>query len=286
METPRAKTTGTTANPEDDREDLKERVRRKYAAIAEGAGASCCGPSGCGPDAGTTYMGESYAATAGYDAEADLGLGCGLPTEAAALQPGETVLDLGSGAGVDAFVARRLVGAEGRVLGVDMTPAMVDKARRNAGRLGYDNVAFLLGEIEALPVADESVDCIVSNCVLNLVPDKARAFQEMHRVLRAGGRFAVSDIVSSGPLPAAIGTAAALHAGCISGAIPKDDYLALLEAAGFAGVAVARERPITLPDELLRAHLADDERATFRASGAGLLSVTVTGVRLGDAENR
>ena len=251
---------------------LKEHVRTKYGRLAE-ENLSCCTP-----DADTgACMSEGYGDIDGYEPDSDLSLGCGLPTEYANLQPGETVLDLGSGAGVDAFVARRAVGSEGRVLGVDMTKAMVEKARRNARKLGYSNVAFRLGEIESLPYEDASVDIVISNCVLNLVPDKQQAFREIYRVLRPGGRFCISDIVSSGRLPAAIREAAALHAGCISGAIPRKDYLEIVASAGFSGLAVANERVIDLPDETLRPHLSQDEVAAFRASKKGLVSVTVTG---------
>ncbi len=255
--------------------DLKTHIRDKYARLAE-TDASCCGT-----DAGSACMSESYAGIDGYEAAADLSLGCGLPTEIAALQPGETVLDLGSGAGVDAFVARRAVGAKGHVLGVDFTPAMVEKARRNAGKLGYENVEFRLGEIEALPVEDGGVDVALSNCVLNLVPDKPRAFREIFRVLRSGGRFIISDIVSNGPLPEAVRRVAELHAGCVAGALPKDDYLRVIEEAGFQAVVVAKERPISLSDDVLRPHLSAEQVAAFRQSGAGLLSVTVTGTKPG-----
>ncbi len=260
-----------------EQETLKTQVREKYHRLAEGAeGAesSCCGAG-----AGGACMSESYAGIDGYAAEADLSLGCGLPTEHARLQSGETVLDLGSGAGVDAFVARGAVGPEGRVVGVDFAEAMVEKARRNAGELGCDNVASRPGEIEALPVEDDSIDVAVSNCVLNLVPDKRRAFREIFRVLRPGGRFCISDIVSTGPLPEGVREAAELYAGCVAGALPKDEYLRVTEAAGFTDGTVAKERALTLPDEVLRPHLSGEHVAAFRASGAGLLSGTVVGTK-------
>ena len=271
----------TTIDDRSAQEDLKSHIRRKYEAIAKGKEASCCGPSSCEPATSSgkeiAYMGESYEGAEGYEAQADLGLGCGLPTEIAALQPGETVLDLGSGAGVDAFVARRAVGAEGYVLGVDFTPAMVQKARRNAEELGYDNARFYHGEIEDLPLEEASVDVVISNCVLNLVPDKEKAFAEVFRVLRPGGRFVISDIVSTGKLPDAVREVAELHAGCVAGALPKSDYLQIIQRAGFAGVAVAKERSIELPDAVLRPHLSEEDLRAFRPSAAGLLSVTVTG---------
>ena len=260
-------------------DDLKEQIRGKYEALARGKDAGC----GCGCDSDTAsgsnvaYMGESYEGVGGHETDADLGLGCGLPTEIAALRPGETVLDLGSGAGVDVFVARRAVGETGRVLGVDFAPSMVEKARRNAEQLGLSNVQFYHGEIEDLPLDDAVADVVISNCVLNLVPDKARAFEEVFRALVPGGRFVISDIVSTGELPDAIRRAAELHAGCVAGALSKTDYLGLIEAAGFADVRVAKKRAITLPDDVLRPHLSDEELDAFRASRMGLLSVTVTG---------
>jgi isopropylmalate/homocitrate/citramalate synthase len=195
------------------------------------------------------------------------------------IRPEPTVLDLGSGAGIDAFVARRLVGEEGRVIGVDMTPSMIERARANAAKLGYGNVEFRFGEIEALPVEDGSVDVVISNCVLNLVPDKAAAFAETFRVLVQGGHFCVSDIVASGALPDGIRKAAALYVGCVAGAIPEADYLATIRSAGFTEVRIAERKPIALPDAALRDHLSAAELQAFRASGVELASVTVLGTR-------
>ena len=264
---------------------VRASVREKYAEVALGgdfgASTSCCGPGGCGTPAdlagGIQFIGDDYAAVGGYLAEADLGLGCGVPTEHAGLQPGQTVLDLGSGAGIDAFVARREVGEAGRVIGVDMTPEMVAKARANARTMGYANVEFRLGEIEALPVETGSVDVVVSNCVLNLVPEKARAFAETFRVLRPGGHVCVSDVVTRGAIPEAVRRSAELYAGCVAGAVDEADYLAGLRAAGFAGVEVLTAREIAVPDEALAGVLGTDGIAAFRASGVGLWSVTVTG---------
>ena len=266
---------------------LKARIRRKYEDVASDGSesSSCCGDSAgeasaeAASENGIAYMGESYDGIDGHAAEADLGLGCGLPTEVADLKPGEAVLDLGSGAGVDAFVARRAVGPEGRVEGVDFAPTMVEKARRNADDLGYENTRFHHGEIEALPVEDASFDVVVSNCVLNLVPSKEKAFAETYRALRPGGRFIVSDIVSVGVLPEAIREAAELHAGCVAGALPKEEYLSVIRDTGFAEVTVAEERAIELPDRVLRPHLSGDDLRAFRTSEASLLSVTVTGTR-------
>lgn len=258
--------------------ELKEIVRQKYGAIAAGNESSCCG-SGCGcGDAGIDFS-EGYAGVEGYDSAADLGLGCGLPVEWSEIEKGQTVLDLGSGAGNDVFVARSVVGPEGRVIGVDMVPEMIERARRNAERLKADNVEFRLGDIEALPLEDESVDVAVSNCVLNLVPDKAGAFAEIHRVLRPGGHFCISDIVLDGQLPPGLAEAAALYSGCVTGAVPRDDYLATIRAAGFESVTVRAQRRLELPENLLREHLDEKQYAEFAASGTGIFSVTVVGRR-------
>jgi arsenite methyltransferase len=259
--------------------DIKQVVKQKYGEIARAPGGGCCGTGGgCSPLAGGSFA-EGYGNLDGYVPEADLGLGCGLPTEGAFIHAGETVLDLGSGAGNDVFVARALVGAQGRVIGVDMVPEMVEKARANAARLGAANVEFHLGEIEQLPLADGVVDVVISNCVLNLVPDKARAFAEMHRVLRPGGRFSVSDIVLTGELPAAVREAAMLWVGCVAGAQQEDEYLATIAGAGFADITVLGRRRLDLPDELLLQSLPESAVREFRAAGAGVWSLSVTGRR-------
>jgi SAM-dependent methyltransferase len=255
--------------------EIKAAVRERYGAIA-GAPSSTCG---CCGEAGANLVGDMYEGVAGHVAEADLGLSCGLPTHHAGIREGDTVLDLGAGAGNDAFVARALVGERGRVSGVDMTAGMVDRARANAAQLGYANVEFRLGELEALPLADASVDVAISNCVLNLVPDKATAFAETLRVLKPGGHFCVSDIVATGNLPPGIRNAAALYVGCVAGAITEADYAAVIRGAGFGDVRIVEHKPIALPDEVLRTHLSDAELAAFRASGVGLLSVTVLGTK-------
>ena len=242
---------------------IKETVREQYGAIAT-KGGSCCGTDCCG---GLSMIDGEYDAVKGYVADADLGLGCGLPTEHAGLEAGQTVLDLGSGAGLDAFVARQIVGEAGRVIGVDMTPEMVARARENTEKLGFSNVDFVEGEIEALPLDDASVDVILSNCVLNLVPDKPAAFAEMARVLRPGGHFCISDVVVEGTLPAAIRRSAELYVGCVAGAIERTAYLDALRAAGFADVRVVSEKSIGLPE------------AVGRLIGASVQSVTVVGVK-------
>jgi SAM-dependent methyltransferase len=262
-------------------DEVREAVKARYAAIARGKekggddsqASACCGDADA--EAPVNMIGEAYDTVDGYVAEADLQLGCGVPTDHAGLETGQTVVDLGSGAGLDAFVARRIVGESGRVIGVDFAPEMVDKARTNARSLGLENVEFLEGDIEDLPLGDETADVVLSNCVLNLVPDKVQAFAEMQRVLRPGGHFCVSDVVSGGPLPADIRRSAALYAGCVAGAIEESEYLALLHAVGFDAVEVASRRRIEVPDEALPDTLTGADRAALEESG--LWSVTVRG---------
>lgn len=261
--------------------EIKEVVKRKYGEIAVAAGHGCCGPAGascCDPGVGLDIS-EKYEGLAGYNPEADLSLGCGLPTDGAGIAPGQTVLDLGSGAGNDVFVARNLVGEAGRVIGLDMVPEMVAKARANADQLGHANVEFILGEIEAMPLPDGAVDVVISNCVLNLVPDKRRAFGEIFRVLRPGGHFSISDVVLVGKLPRVAAEAAALYVGCVAGALQKDEYLEIIQAAGFTNLEIRQEKPITLPESLLVEALGPEGAAELAASGVGIFSVTVSGVR-------
>jgi len=261
-------------------EEIRALVRDKYGAIARSEVSGCGCSSGCSGEAdGIDMIGDAYQTVEGYVAEADLGLGCGVPTEHAGIEPGKTVLDLGAGAGVDAFVARRLVGEEGRVYGVDMTPDMVAKARANAEKLGYRNVEFRLGEIEHLPFERDSIDVVISNCVLNLVPDKARAFAEIFRVLRPGGHFCVSDIVASAQLPDGIRKAAALYIGCVAGAEPETQYLAIVKNTGFRDIAVVKSRRIDLPDDTLTGRLAAEEITAARDADLHVKSVTVVGVK-------
>ncbi len=256
--------------------DTRDLVREKYADIARGE-SSCCGKR----TAASTYaeVGEDYAAIDGYVPQADLGLGCGVPTELAGMKPGHTILDLGAGAGNDVFIARRVVGDSGRVIGVDFTPEMIAKAETNLAKLGYRNVEFRQGEIEDLPVCDSVIDVVISNCVLNLVPDKAKAFSEIFRVLKPGGHFCVSDIVLEGLLPEKIRTAAEFHVGCVAGAMQKKDYLSTIQAQGFAAIEIVKSRAIHIPDQDLLEHLTSDELAAFRASGTHILSVTVRASR-------
>lgn len=260
-------------------DDIKRIVSEKYGEIARAGAKGCCGAEGsCGSLAAGSFA-EGYDQLGGYVPEADLGLGCGLPTQGAFIRPGDTVLDLGSGAGNDVFVARALVGPGGRVIGVDMVPDMVAKAKANAAKLGADNVTFHLGDIEQLPLPDEHVDVVISNCVLNLVPDKARAFAEIFRVLKPGGHFSVSDIVLEGRLPEAMLAAAVLYVGCVAGAQQAHEYLATIRAAGFVDVEVRQRRRLDLPEDLLQQAVPADAVQEFRRSGAGVWSLSVFGRR-------
>lgn len=259
-------------------EEMKAVVRETYGEIAKQPvqGAGCCGTH-----SESASFNEDYSNVEGYVAEADLGLGCGMPVEFSRISAGDTVVDLGSGAGNDAFVARRIVGERGKVIGIDMTEPMIERARMNNDKLGYNNVEFRLGEIEKIPMASATADVVISNCVLNLVPDKEKAFAEMFRILKPGGHFCVSDIVLSGPVPDKLKAAAAMYAGCVSGALEKNDYLKKSAGAGFTHTSVKKERTIQLPDSLLAAYLSADEIASYRASGVQIMSITVTGEKPG-----
>jgi SAM-dependent methyltransferase len=259
-------------------EQLKSIVKTKYSELAdqsrESNAASCCGAT-CGCTSDTAVMAPDYSHLQGYVADADLGLGCGLPTEFALIKEGDTVIDLGSGAGNDCFIARSITGVKGKVIGVDMTEKMIEKARRNAEKLKYNNVEFRQGDIENLPVNENVADVIVSNCVLNLVPDKKRAFSEAFRVLKPGGHFSVSDIVLLGNLPEGVKESAEMYAGCISGAIQKDDYLSIIKDTGFTNIKVQKEKRITLPDEILKNYLKDEEIDELKRNKGGIFSITV-----------
>ena len=257
--------------------ELKQLIKEKYGAIAgqskaEDKAAGC----GCGcSSVDYTVLAENYSNLVGYMKDADLGLGCGLPTEFAQIMTGDTVVDLGSGAGNDAFVARAIVGDTGSVIGVDMTPEMIDKARDNATKLKFDNVEFRLGDIEAIPVDDASVDVVVSNCVMNLVPDKQKAFAETFRILKPYGHFSISDIVLEGELPDRVRKSTEMYAGCVSGAQQMTDYLDTIHDAGFTNVVVQKKKEITLPDEILLKYLTIEELNAARKQGAGIYSITV-----------
>jgi arsenite methyltransferase len=259
-------------------EQIKEMVRQKYSEIAlqekEANQSSCCG-SGCCSTEVYNIMSDDYTQLEGYNPDADLGLGCGLPTQFAQIKAGDVVIDLGSGAGNDAFIARNETGETGKVIGIDFTPGMIDKARANAEKLNFHNVEFRQGDIEKMPVTANIADVIVSNCVLNLVPNKAGVFREIFRVLKPGGHFSISDIVLVGELPEKIQQAAEMYAGCVAGAIQKAEYLALIEATGFTGTILQKEKPITVPDDILGQYLTLSEIADFKQSGTGIYSVTV-----------
>jgi arsenite methyltransferase len=258
--------------------DVKEIVKEKYGEIAKSS-SSCCGPSNCCGSSneivGYTVMNDEYSHLEGYVADADLNLGCGLPTEFAGIKKGNTVIDLGSGAGNDVFVARAIVGEEGKVIGVDMTKEMIAKAEENNSKLGYKNVEFHFGDIEDLPLADNLADVVVSNCVLNLVPDKQKAFSEIYRTLKPGAHFCVSDIVIKGELPPELKKSAEMYAGCVAGAIQQDDYLAIIKEAGFINTEIKKTKVIELPDEVLLQYQDKDQLQSYKSSGVGIFSITV-----------
>ncbi len=259
--------------------DTKAMVRAKYAEIAlqdkSTNASSCCGAGGCSTEV-YNIMSEDYSALKGYATDADLGLGCGLPTGSAGIKPGDTVVDLGSGAGNDCFVARAEVGVDGRVIGVDFTHEMIAKAKANAAKLGYQNVEFRQGDIEALPITSNIADVVVSNCVLNLVPDKRQAFSEALRVLKPGGHFSISDVVLRGELPDQLQHAAEMYAGCVSGALQENDYLGIIHELGFGDITVQKRKPIVIPDDILSNYMNVEEIADYKASGTGIYSITVS----------
>ncbi|MBX2962839.1 MAG: arsenite methyltransferase [Cyclobacteriaceae bacterium] len=266
-------------------ESLKELVKEKYSQIADQSytenATSCCGAgSSCG-SIDYTIMAEDYTHLKGYVADADLGLGCGLPTEFALIKEGDTVIDLGSGAGNDAFVAHSITGEKGKVIGIDFTEKMIEKARTNAEKLGFNNVEFRYGDIEKMPVTANVADVVVSNCVLNLVPNKKKAFEEMFRVIKPGGHFSVSDIVLQGELPEGLQKSAEMYAGCVAGAIQQEEYLQLINAAGFENATVQKERKINIPNEILSIYLTDSEMEKYKSGTLGIYSITVYGEKPG-----
>ncbi len=266
--------------------ETKDMVRAKYAEIATQDKAtnasSCCGAGGCSTEV-YNIMTDDYGELKGYDPDADLGLGCGLPTQFAGIKPGDTVLDLGSGAGNDCFVARHETGEDGRVIGVDFTPEMIEKAKANAAKLGYQNVEFRKGDIEALPLTSNIVDVVVSNCVLNLVPDKRKAFSEVLRVLKPGGLFSISDVVLRGEIPDRLRESAEMYAGCVSGALPEHEYLGIIHDLGFENVTIQKRKPIIVPDDILAKYISAEEIAAYKAHGAGTFSITVSAFKTKDA---
>jgi len=259
-------------------QELKEIVKERYAKIAEQGkvenASSCCGATTPSNKVYNIMM-DDYSETGGYVEDADLGLGCGLPTQFAKIKKGDTVIDLGSGAGNDCFVARHETGSEGKVIGVDFTPIMIEKARINAEKLGYNNVEFREGDIDAMPVNDNVADVIVSNCVLNLVPNKQKVIAEIFRVLKPGGHFSISDIVLVGNLPDALNEDAEMYAGCVAGAVQKTEYLQFIKDAGFQNIQIQKEKPIIIPNDILEKYLSSEGVKTFNTSDTGIFSITV-----------
>ena len=262
-------------------EDLKQKVKKKYGEIAKGTGeqnqtSCCCQSTDCCSSVDYTVFSEDYAKLDGYNPDADLNLGCGIPTQYAGIKKGDSVLDLGSGAGNDCFVAHALVGENGKVTGIDFTDEMLEKANKNLSKLGYKNVFFIKGDIENMPVPDNSFDVVVSNCVLNLVPDKNKAFSEIIRVLKPGGHFCVSDVVIKGALPEKLRKDAEMYAGCISGAVELDDYLGIVTQCGFREIRIHKQKKISLPGKTLVNYLTGDEIKAFKTGEKGIFSITVS----------
>ena len=272
-------------------EKIKDAVKKAYTEVVTnsddcGCATSCCTPSEaikdddccetscCSPNEGAKFN-ESYEQIDGYQKDADFGLGCGIPTEFAKIKEGDIVLDLGSGAGNDVFVARSIVGDKGQVIGVDMTEAMIAKANKNKQKLGFDNVEFVLGEIENLPLQNDTIDVALSNCVMNLVPNKVKAYSEVYRILKSGGYFSISDIVLNGTLPAGIKNAAKMYVGCVAGALSKEEYLDAIKKAGFKNISVVKERKMTFSDELLLKYINQEELNQYKNSQSTVMSITV-----------
>jgi SAM-dependent methyltransferase len=252
---------------------LKEIVKEKYGKLASQGDDSCC-DSGCCCTSTNNIMSESYNNLSGYNPDADLGLGCGLPTKFAKIKKGDTVIDLGSGAGNDCFIARAEAGENGKIIGIDFTPEMIEKARNNVKKRGY-NVEFIQGDIENIPVNSNLADVIVSNCVLNLVPNKKAVFGEIYRVLKPNGHFSISDIVLMGDLPEKIKSAVEMYSGCVSGAIKKDIYLKYIEEAGFKNITIQKEKSIVIPDEELKDYLTEEEIILYKKDTNIIKSITV-----------
>ena len=250
-------------------EEIKEMVKQKYAEIAlqnqETNASSCCGSGGCSTEV-YNIMTDDYDHLEGYNPDADLKLGCGLPTEFAKIEKGNFVVDLGSGAGNDCFVARAETGETGKVVGIDFTPEMIEKARNNADKLGFNNVEFRLGDIENIPLMSNVADVVVSNCVMNLVPNKTKAFAEVQRILKPTGHFSISDIVLVGDLPEKIKNAAEMYAGCVASAIQMEEYLKIIENSGFKNMTLQKKKPIIVPDDILKNYLTEEEIQTYKNS--------------------
>lgn len=260
--------------------DIKRIVKDKYGAIASQSvllnRSSCCGTSDCCGDPEFSMIGDEYLHIAGHNPDADLGLGCGLPTEFAGIKKGDSVLDLGSGAGNDCFIARTMVGKNGKVTGLDFTREMIVKANQNLAKTGFTNIDFLFGDIENIPLPDNTCDVVISNCVLNLVPDKKRAFNEIYRVLKPKGHFCISDVVLEGNLPEKVKQAAEMYAGCVAGALQKSDYIEIIQLAGFSNLNIHKEKTITVPENLLLKYLSIKEIELFKDLNNKILSITVS----------
>jgi len=258
--------------------ELKQLVKEKYSEIAlqdkETNMSSCCGAGGCSTEV-YNIMSDDYSTLEGYNSDADLGLGCGLPTQFAKIKKGDVVVDLGSGAGNDCFIARHEVGASGKVIGIDFTPKMIERARINAEARGFNNVEFREGDIEHMPITSNIADVIVSNCVLNLVPNKDGVFKEIFRVLKPGGHFSISDVVLEGSLPEGLQKEAEMYAGCVSGAVQKNVYLELIHTNGFENITIQKEKPIIIPEDILKNYLSQEEISSFNNGIVGIFSLTV-----------
>lgn len=262
-------------------QNIKDAVKEKYSQIARhsdnNTSSSCCGESSCcGGELEISMIGDEYHDVAGYNPEADLGLGCGVPTEFAGLKPGQHVLDLGSGAGNDCFVVREEVGESGRVTGIDFSEEMVKKARRNNQKRGFENVYFLSGDIEEMPLKSDQFDVVISNCVLNLVPDKNKAFAEIRRVLKSGGHFCVSDVVIKGKLPEMLRKDAEMYAGCVSGALEQEEYMEVIRETGFRDMEVHKQKRIEIPQQTLEKYIPENELKDFNTGDKGIFSITVS----------
>jgi small redox-active disulfide protein 2 len=262
------------------KEDLKELVKQRYNEVAlldTSETSKCC----CNPAAPSkkvfTVMSEDYSNLKGYEPDADLGVGCGLPTQYAGIKKGDTVVDLGSGAGNDCFIAREEVGETGKVIGIDFAPNMLAKARINAEKRGYKNMEFIEGDIENMPLSDASVDVVVSNCVLNLLPRKDKIFKEIYRILKPNAHFCVSDVVLNGVFPKEFTDNAAMYAGCIASAIQRDEYLGEIAKAGFKNIKIEHTKTVEIPDDVLEEHLEESTIQKYKSGNVGIYSITVTG---------
>lgn len=265
-------------------EEKKALGKQRYSELALNSDAlksgCCCGTNPATPSKKVfTIMSEDYSHLKGYEADADLGVGCGLPTEYAGIKQGNTVLDLGSGAGNDCFIARAEVGETGKIIGIDFSPQMIEKARKNATKRGYTNIEFIEGDIENMPLPDNSIDVVVSNCVLNLLPEKDKIFKEIYRVLRKSGHFCISDVVLNGVFPKEFTDNASMYAGCIASAIQKENYISEIEKANFSNIKIERTKTVVIPDGVLQEHLDELTIAKYKAGNAGIYSITVTGYK-------